>query len=255
MSYILNALRKSEQERLAQQPDTVTGRILVSQPEPRHKYSKLIIGLLICNLIVGAVFFWFVRKDTLSPLPVNGDKSIVPEKAQLQTSAVSPVKMLSSPNKPLVKKPVSPQSATAKATTAGKSSTLSELPIRKPVAENDQAMLKPVPDRMRSDIQPLAVAPFPLEPVQNVENKSEVAADKKAIPFLFELDPEFRRTLPELKINVFVYSEQLTERFVMIDMVKYNVGDRIKDAVTLKEIRSDSLVVEFNHRVFQIKRP
>ena len=80
-------------------------------------------------------------------------------------------------------------------------------------------------------------------------------AENKTIPFLFELPPEFRHTIPDLKINVFVYSEQPAERFVMIDMVKYSAGQRIKDSIMLKEIRSDSLVVEYNNRTFRIKRP
>jgi general secretion pathway protein B len=187
------------------------------------------------------------------PVPVN--KSIAPEKVQLRPSVVPPAKMLSSPNKPLVKKPESALPPIAKSTTSEKSSSIPEQTKVKPSAEKNQAKVQPGPDRMIPGMQPLAIATPPMEPVQSVDKKIEVATEKTAIPFLFELDPEFRRTIPELKINVFVFSEQLAERFVMIDMVKYNVGDRIKDSVVLKEIRSDSLVVEYNHRVFRIKRP
>jgi general secretion pathway protein B len=255
MSYILNALRKSEQERLAQQPDTVTGRILVNQPEPRHKFSKIIILLMICNLIVVAVFFWFIRKETVTPLPVSVNKSIAPEKVQLQPSTAPPVKMLSNMNKPVLKKSEPSLSSIAKTETLGKPSLLPERPIMKPAAEKNQAKALSKPDQIIPDIEPLTTPASPVQPVQRADKISETVTEKSAIPFLFELDPEFRRSIPELKINVFVYSEQPVERFVMIDMVKYNVGDRIKDSVTLKEIRSDSLVVEYNHRVFRIKRP
>jgi general secretion pathway protein B len=248
-------LRKSEQERLAQQPDTVTGRILVGQPEPGHKLSKIIILLMICNLIVVAAFFWFVRKETAPALPVPVNKSIAPEKVQLRPSAAPPVKMLSNINKPVLKKSEPALSPIAKTETLGKSSLLPERPVMKPAAEKNQAKVLSKPDQMIPDIEPLTTPASPVEPVQRADKISEAVTEKSAIPFLFELDPEFRRTIPELKINVFVYSEQLAERFVMIDMVKYNVGDRIKDSVVLKEIRSDSLVVEYNHRVFRIKRP
>jgi general secretion pathway protein B len=85
--------------------------------------------------------------------------------------------------------------------------------------------------------------------------KPEMPNENKKIPFLHELPAEFRHTVPDLKINVFVYSGQAAERFVMIDMAKYTVGQRIKDSLELKEIRPDSLVVEYNNQTFRIQRP
>jgi len=41
----------------------------------------------------------------------------------------------------------------------------------------------------------------------------------------------------------------------MIDMVKYKPGQQIKDAMVLKEIRPDSLVVVYQNQAFQIERP
>jgi len=58
-----------------------------------------------------------------------------------------------------------------------------------------------------------------------------------------------------LSINVFVYSEHPEDCFVMIDMVKYKSGQQIKDAMLLKEIRPDSLVIVYQNREFQIERP
>jgi general secretion pathway protein B len=66
---------------------------------------------------------------------------------------------------------------------------------------------------------------------------------------------EFRRTIPELNINVFVYSEHGEESFVMIDMVKYKSGQQLKNGMTLKAILNDSLVIVYQNREFQIERP
>ena len=253
MSYILNALRKSEQERLAQQPDTVTGRILVNQPQPRHKTSKLIILLIISNLIVVAGFFWFVRKESGTPLPAAIQKTPAPEKIQVKPAIVPPIKMVPTP-KPLIKKsePASPSIAEL---AAPRKAPASQLPATKPVVEKNPAIDLPKPDQIKLEMEPKSIVAIQVEPVKIVEKKSAAVAVNKTIPFLFELPPEFRHTLPDLKINVFVYSEQPAERFVMIDMVKYTVGQRIKDSIVLKEIRSDSLVVEYNDRTFRIKRP
>ncbi len=253
MSYILNALRKSEQERLARQPDTVTGRILVNQPQPKHKTSKLIIMLIISNLIVVACFFWFIRKEPGIPLPADSQKTPAPVKIQVQPAIMPPIKMVPAP-KPLIKKSETASPSIAQLATPRKAPALPQ-PAIKPVVEKNPAIAQLKPDQIKPEMEPKSIAATPVETVKIVEQKPDAVAENKTIPFLFELPPEFRHTVPELKINVFVYSKQPAERFVMIDMMKYTVGQRIKDSIVVKEIRSDSLVVEYNDRTFRIKRP
>jgi general secretion pathway protein B len=254
MSYILNALRKSEQERLAQQPDTVTDRILVNQPQPRRNRSKLIILLIISNLIIAACFFWFVRKEPAALLPVEIQKTPVPEKIQVEPAIMPPINMVPA-TKPIVKKSEPASPSIAELAESRKAST-SQLPATKPVVEKHSALDQHKPAPIKTELKPKPIAATQVEPVIMVEKKSEVVATKnKTIPFLFELSPEFRHTVPELKINVFAYSENPSERFVIIDMTKYTVGQRIKESIELKEIRSKSLVVEYNDRTFQINRP
>jgi general secretion pathway protein B len=252
MSYILNALRKSEQERLAQQPDTVTGRILVNQPQPKHKTSKLIVMLIISNLIVVACFFWFVRKEPGIPLPRDIQKTSAPEKIQVKPAIVPPIKLVPAP-KSLIKKS-EPSSPSIAELAGSRKAPVSQLPATKPDVEKP-ALDQLKPGQIKPEIEPKSIAATPVKPVKIVEQKSNAVAENKTIPFLFELPLEFRHTVPELKINVFVYSEQPAERFIMIDMEKYTVGQRIKESIELKEIRSDSLVVEYNDRTFRIKRP
>ena len=78
---------------------------------------------------------------------------------------------------------------------------------------------------------------------------------KKDVPFLSDLPFEFRQTIPKFTTNVFVYSNHPEESFVMIDMVKYKPGQQIKEAMVLKEIRPNSLVVVYQNQAFQIERP
>ena len=74
------------------------------------------------------------------------------------------------------------------------------------------------------------------------------------IPFLSTLDYHFRRSVPALDINVYVYAEKKQDRFIMLEMTKYFSGQEISSGMTLKEIRINSLVVEYKNRSFQIKR-
>jgi general secretion pathway protein B len=251
MSYILNALRKSEQERLAQQPDTVTGRILVNQPQPRHKRSNLIILLVISNLIVGACFFWFLRKEPGIPSPAVFKEVSMPEKTQVKPAILSPINLVPAPQS-LIKKPESPSIAEL---AASKKAPALQLQPAKPVVEKLPPLVQLKPDQIKQEMEQKSIAATNVEAFKIVEKKPGAVAENKTIPFLFELPPEFRHTVPELKINVFVYSEQPAERFVIIDMQKYTVGEHIKESIKLKEIRSDSLVLEFNDHTFRIKRP
>lgn len=253
MSYILNALRKSEQERLALQPDAVSDRIMVVQPPHRNKISKLMVLLIITNLIVVACFFWFIRKDPVMPVPVDILKTSAPEKIQLKAASEPPIKLIAAPE-PLIK--ISgPASQSIAELAASRKMQVSQLPSAKPVEEKKPAPAKLKPDQINPEGEPKSMVATQAEPVAIVEKNGEEVTENKTIPFLFELPAEFRHTVPALNINVFVYSEQPAQRFVMIDMMKYTVGDRIKESILLKEIRSDSFVVEYNNRTFRIKRP
>ncbi len=95
---------------------------------------------------------------------------------------------------------------------------------------------------------PLAVIEKPEDKLNKVDNGTN------NLPFLTEIDSDFRRTVPTVDMNVFVYSDNEAERFIMIDMQKYQTGELIKNGMTLKEIRRNSIIVEYNNRVFKIKR-
>lgn len=70
MSFILNALRKSEQERQASQAENVTDKILLPQPpQNRSNTTKLLVFLLIANVLVIAGSVWFVRNNLMSTPP------------------------------------------------------------------------------------------------------------------------------------------------------------------------------------------
>jgi general secretion pathway protein B len=259
MSYILNALRKSEQERQAQQAETIAGRILANQPPTRHKTSKIVIILIITNLIVLAGFFWFIRKQPDSAPAAAINKSVAPELTPAQPSPA-----LAVPNRMAEKTRLSVNTApvpTAKSKTLrAKTAPAIQPPLAKPTpVTNNQSKSVQSPAKSVSQIpEPATVLQSPIAPTETAapnNTDSASAAEPASIPFIFELPADFRHSVPELKINVFVYSNQASEHFVMIDMVKYRVGDLIKESVLLKEIRSDSLVVEYNHRTFRIKRP
>ncbi|HSN24440.1 MAG TPA: general secretion pathway protein GspB, partial [Methylomicrobium sp.] len=87
------------------------------------------------------------------------------------------------------------------------------------------------------------------------DTATKAPVNKMEIPFFKDLPYDFRNSAPKMTINVFVYAERPEERFVVMNMEKYKTGQTTKDAVEIKEIRSDSVVASYGGRTFRIERP
>ena len=88
MSYILNALRKSEQERQATQPETITEQVLMSQPKKSRKTAALIGGLLAVNLLAVALLIWYLKKADEAPAKPHPAQQVQKKKAPRPLPAV-----------------------------------------------------------------------------------------------------------------------------------------------------------------------
>jgi len=244
MSFILNALRKSEQERQALQPETVTDRILLPQPQQRHsKTTKLLAFLVIANVLVIGYIVWFVRNNP-APTPAATAPAIsqplsVPEtKLEPKTYPVRPAQKAES------------ETASIAELIEGEKREPAPLPAKPVITKKPEADTIKQPEIVNKPALPIPTIPAPA-----AVEVQPTPPEQKDIPFLNDLSFEFRQTVPKLTINVFVYSQQPEERFVMIDMVKYKQGQQIKDAMLLKEIRPDGLVIDYKNQIFKIKRP
>lgn len=243
MSYILNALRKSEKERQATQPETVTDRILAQQPDRNRRTVKWVVIAVLGNvLIIGGLIGYF-RTEPDTP-------------ALHQLSKEPPIKKTGekATDKPLTE-------------TAESAKLLERLPapVSAKLAEKEQIAAYKQPENQLEALSKKAAPPAitakksppaKLNPPQAEEIKPTPApVSIVGIPFLKELSYEFRQSVPKMVINVFVYSSEPAERFVMINMVKYKTGQQTKDEVDINEIRQDSLVVNYRNQTFRIERP
>jgi general secretion pathway protein B len=251
MSFILNALRKSEQERQALQPGNATDKILLPQPpQGRGKATKLLLILFIANVLVISGIVWFVR-DNLMSTPGTAVPAVVHRLAQD-----------AKPEPEAVAEPVQPEKPAQNA--------------QSDITSIAELMDKEKPAQASLPVKPVAARKTPVEAVKQaaiaypepqIQNAPAIAPAvevqavpsampvKKDIPLLSDLPYEFRQKVPKFSVNVFVYSQSPEERFVMVDMVKYKPGQQIKDAMLLKEIVPDGFVVEYQNQAFKIKRP
>jgi general secretion pathway protein B len=264
MSYILDALRKSEQQRQATQPDSATDRILLNPPQPKQKSTKWIIALIIGNLLVVAYFVWhFTQKSSVESqpkykatgsldtplLPLTSEKRVLPLGSPASQNginqAVNPSPQQAAPRPP--------------------SPSIAELIESKKMAEIERPVKK-APEKKwpttnkepisRSKALPASQPEFSIADEEPMSPSKPLLAPKGGSVHDFnELPYEERSTLPNLTINVFSYAQQPEDRFVIIDMVKYKTGQLIKGSVKLKEIRADSIILENGNDTFKVDRP
>lgn len=264
MSYILNALRKSEQERQARQPETATERILLPRPKPKRRTALWIAAILLSNLLIISGFVWLGSRKTAStptaPKAPAAARVATPDRTPPQPSAAHPGKP-SAPPAP-AKEPVSASIAEQAAVNLPPKNPLPSkagnikktIPARPPEAAkagNNSYMTRPAP------IKPAAKQPPPpANPgADEVTAAAPTPAEPQRIPFLEELPYDVRQSIPKMTVNVFVYSPNVSESFVVINMEKYRTGQFTKDSVELKEIRADSLIARYQDQTFRIGRP
>ena len=80
------------------------------------------------------------------------------------------------------------------------------------------------------------------------EVKSEVP--KNDVPFYYELPFGIRKSLPPLRLSMHVYAGDPAQRFVVLNDSRLAEGDKTADDVTLREVRKDGAVLEFQGQRF-----
>lgn len=322
MSIILNALRKSEQERQLREPENLGNKILNKQEIEQKKPPIWLFTLVIVNLFFLAYFLWGFIKDNKnkeeSTVVIQKNQVFSHTKPESQQKALSANKSQFKNNLPLTvpvhktnitdkgdfgnkegltnsvniqEQPLSIANQMAKLLTnpqpiaskkvittkiLKKQESINHLVLKsaakleqqKPITKqtnklltnykkviNSQEVIYPVKNPVRQTDIKNRLQTKPEITTANIKSKvaSKHADDNNPV-WLSALPNEFRRTVPGIKINVYVYLEEKEKRFIMINMVKHVSGQDIGEGMILKEIRMNSLVVEFNNKIFQIKR-
>jgi len=253
MSYILNALRKSERDRQASQPGTITERINPAG-EPRQKrLSALLIALVICNAVSVAGVAWFFSRDTATPASPPAQPAA---KAELPAPPPPEPASKVNPAQPSISELMAAHKPAASLKSA------SEKPVQNIAQALPEAPIKPAPEpqaamaaseTFRPDDQPADQTVSPA--IAQAPSPAPAKAVQAEIPFLAELPANIRQNIPRININVFVYTQDPAERFVMINMAKYVKGQQTPENLEIRDIRPDSLVLGYQGRVFQVEAP
>jgi general secretion pathway protein B len=78
--------------------------------------------------------------------------------------------------------------------------------------------------------------------------------DQEVLPTISELDLTGANALPDMHLDVHVYATKAAERFVYINMRKYREGDTLAEGPTLERIRRDGVVLDYHGLRFVLPR-
>lgn len=218
MSFILDALKKSESERKRRNAPGIASIPETTQAPPAAKWPWLVTGLLAINLVI------LVRM------------TMQPDTPQTQPTAMAPAE---SPS------PTATEAVTESIRDQG-------LSITQPATESIRNAAQPVAERRIDPVETTAIEPTKVGAAETIpETPMPVTT---GLPTLRELRASGQIQLPELHLDIHVYSVQADERFVFVNMSKYKEGTTLNEGPHIVEIATDGLVLDYFGTRFLLAR-
>lgn len=230
MSYILDALRKSETERRqGRVPDLGQQVQLIHRPKKKRASPVIWVAVaLLLNAGVLAFVFWpgFLPPDQpaeqveASPAP---EPELELEPGLESPEATAAVKE-SEPDKPIAEAENLPESS-----------------VSPPDAET---VAVPVPRERATIIVPSSDSSQTFPPLPATEQAGRV-------PHLVELPLSFQKSVPDLTFNSHIYSSSPASRRVMINNAYLRIGDAFA-GLRVEDITEEGVVLSLNGQRFRV---
>ena len=227
MSYILDALRKSQQ---ARQPG--------STPESRgavHNISLSLPGagwwlavgvVLLFGILITVFIFW---RNAISNAPAMPAETTSPTASVIESV-------------PLAKEKTQPEEKPAR-----------RIPPVHDLAEEAQVAVHVMPQKSalvhnsnESQAKPRSAAPTAVLTAPDVPDNA---------PLLQQMSEDFQRALPPLKVSIHVYAPDPSQRILFVNNRQYHQGDLIDGDIRVEEIVPDGAVLSYRGERFKLPRP
>lgn len=273
MSYILDALRKADEERergtvpsVHAQPSFSGGTMAESAPRMRPR-GWIGGGVVAALLLVGATWYLATGRNA-TDLPGRSLASAAP--AVVTTPALAPAPSPApAPTATAIPLPAPNAPAPAPAPPLVAATTPSGTPpaaaVSPPAAATTTAPLplEPIrrttpPPKPAADKKPTTAADNAAGPTANAANttgstsKPPVEAAASRIYRLDQLPPDVRRQLPTLSIAGARYSPTPAERILIVNGQVLHEGDKITPDVVLQQIKPKGAVLQFRDYRYEI---
>jgi general secretion pathway protein B len=231
MSFILDALRKSETDR---QRQAMPGLVDVGHRPPaarRALWIPVLILVLAANLVLMAVFWW--RSPTASEEPG----------VAAAPTAMPPV------NGPLLRRPADPGNTLA--AVAGISRASDPVENLRGTQPDDDASAS-----FTEIFEPPAETADVGTPIAAAAVSSESSGHIRAaeLPTANELMATGTLDLPALHLDIHVFSATPAERFAFINMQKYTEGAALPEGPHVEQITADGVILSHQGQRFVLTR-
>ena len=220
MSFILDALRKSETDRQRSAAPSLADARYGPPSRRRSVWVPVLVVVLLGNAVLLAVLL---------------NRS--PEAGSEQTTA-----------------PATPDRATRTLSVPPIDTEV------RPLATEVAAAAEPEPLDANRQVDPFPPQPSGTAPASDAAppqlspSPREAPPQAAALPSLQQLSIAGLISLPPLHVDIHVFSAEPTERFVFINMSKYREGDRLKEGPEVTEITATGVVLSHQGSQFLLDR-
>lgn len=225
MSYILDALRKSQQARqtgVAAGPRGAAHDFSISLPGAGWLLTAGIVLLL--ALIIAALYFW---RSTVGGIPVSAPAEEVPKVSLIKTEPVAAEKA-----PPLLEK-------------------LDSIPPLVRGLEEEAKVAVPVTPKKATMVRsPKKVA---AKPRPEIAPAIPLVTDDT--PLLQHMSAELQQAIPPMAVTIHVYSPQESQRILFINNREFHRGDQIDGGIRVEDIVPDGVVLSYRGERFKLGRP
>lgn len=210
MSFILDALKKSESERQQQSAPDISNVPTSTVKATTPRWMWILVSLLAVNLAVVTVFL--IKPSPVTPAP---------------TVTQTHERVVASP-------PTNPQAQETRVPVRSEN----PLPVIKEPRPPPESKVGPEPEVFRAE-------PF-------VDHSTSVATEAQ---FTFnDLRASGNLSVPDLNIDIHVYSEKAADRFVFINMNQYRENATLEEGPLLREITTEGVILEYLGSVFLLPK-
>lgn len=250
MSYILDALRKSESERhQGKVPDLGQQVQLIHQPRRKPIPAGIWVALILTlNTAVLAYVFWPGRLE-LAAAPTE-EPATVSEPAQPPVSASSPAPAA----EPVQQSTVRVQIGDAVAEIQVPASSLRAEPVvDAPVVDAPVSLEQASSDEPAIGERPTVIVPSAnrYHPLPDSAYQDESRLGSARVPHLVELPMSFQKMIPDLIFNSHVYASDPAARRVMINDNYLRIGDSF-DGLRVERITEEGVVLSKDGTRFRV---
>ena len=225
MSYILDALKKADQERsLGEVPDLEAAHWGERRRKRAYRWVWIVAALLLIN---GVLLYLLLDRDD----DLISDAGEMP--ASIDTIPVTPVPRVEKTVEPVLRDKPRPREPVYVPPVAP--------PVRRPSAAVRQRPVTP---------PSAAVEPTPGYTSATPPQPAAISD----VPEWNDLSLEFRSGLSMPSIDVHVYSDDPGRRFILMDLQKYREGETLGNGAVLEEILPDSIQLYYQGSRFRVAK-